>query len=90
MVFSELEYGEKGERVTVLQCALRMLQIVGKDGKPIEPDGDFGANTQYGVNEFQERQQAYGCTCCNTGCGKEGVFTVHCWERLLGVDICQT
>lgn len=86
MKICELEIGSKGTEVTVLQASLRFLQITGKDKKPIELDGEFGTNTQYGVNEFQKRQKAYGCSCCNSGCSEEGVFTVHCWNRLLGVS----
>lgn len=86
MILSEIEYGEKGTHVEVLQMALRMMQCLGTKNQPIEVDGEVGENTVFAIKEFQKRQKAYGCTCCKIGCCKEGVWYTHCWERLLGVD----
>ncbi|KGT49075.1 carboxypeptidase [Xanthomonas phaseoli pv. phaseoli] len=36
-----------------LQGQLAQLDAVGRDGKPLHADGDFGANTKYAVEQFQ-------------------------------------
>ncbi|MFL7984964.1 XVIPCD domain-containing protein [Xanthomonas vasicola] len=49
----KLEQGERGESVKHLQSQLAQLGVVGRDGKPLHADGDFGANTKYAVEQFQ-------------------------------------
>ncbi|MCC8686918.1 peptidoglycan-binding protein [Xanthomonas campestris pv. raphani] len=49
----KLEQGERGEQVKQLQGQLAQLGAVGRDGKPLKPDGDFGGNTKYAVEQFQ-------------------------------------
>ncbi|WP_127168166.1 XVIPCD domain-containing protein [Xanthomonas euvesicatoria] len=48
-----LEQGERGEQVKHLQGQLAQLGAVGRDGKPLDADGDFGGNTKYAVEQFQ-------------------------------------
>ncbi|MEB1796767.1 peptidoglycan-binding protein [Xanthomonas campestris pv. campestris] len=49
----KLEQGERGEQVKQLQGQLAQLGAVGRDGQPLKPDGDFGGNTKYAVEQFQ-------------------------------------
>ncbi|CAD1793742.1 XVIPCD domain-containing protein [Xanthomonas arboricola pv. juglandis] len=49
----KLEQGERGEQVKQLQGQLAQLGAVGRDGKPLHADGDFGGNTKYAVEQFQ-------------------------------------
>ncbi|MBB4131888.1 peptidoglycan hydrolase-like protein with peptidoglycan-binding domain [Xanthomonas campestris] len=49
----KLEQGERGESVKQLQGQLAQLGATGRDGKPLQPDGDFGANTKHAVEQFQ-------------------------------------
>ncbi|MCC4635332.1 peptidoglycan-binding protein [Xanthomonas dyei] len=49
----KLEQGERGEQVKQLQSQLVQLGAVGRDGKPLHADGDFGGNTKYAVEQFQ-------------------------------------
>ncbi|MBD4835621.1 carboxypeptidase [Xanthomonas citri pv. citri] len=49
----KLEQGERGEQVKELQGQLAQLGAVGRDGKPLRADGDFGGNTKYAVEQFQ-------------------------------------
>lgn len=39
-----------------LQGQLAQLGATGRDGKPLHPDGDFGGNTKYAVEQFQRER----------------------------------
>ncbi|PKV14669.1 carboxypeptidase [Xanthomonas prunicola] len=52
----KLEQGERGESVKQLQGQLAQLGAVGRDGKPLQADGDFGGNTKYAVEQFQRER----------------------------------
>ncbi|MEA9760136.1 peptidoglycan-binding protein [Xanthomonas campestris pv. raphani] len=49
----KLEQGERGEQVKQLQGQLAQLGAVGRDGKSLHADGDFGGNTKHAVEQFQ-------------------------------------
>ncbi|WP_372156585.1 XVIPCD domain-containing protein [Xanthomonas campestris pv. fici] len=49
----KLEQGERGESVKQLQGQLAQLGATGRDGKPLQADGDFGGNTKFAVEQFQ-------------------------------------
>ncbi|QJD68129.1 peptidoglycan-binding protein [Xanthomonas campestris pv. badrii] len=49
----KLEQGERGESVKQLQGQLAQLGAAGRDGTPLQADGDFGCNTKYAVEQFQ-------------------------------------
>nr|WP_274393882.1 XVIPCD domain-containing protein [Xanthomonas cucurbitae] len=53
----KLEQGERGESIKQLQGQLAQLGVTGRDGKPLQADGDFGGNTKFAVEQFQ---RAYG------------------------------
>lgn len=48
-----IKFGARGDAVVTLQKQLIKLGFKGKDGKALNPDGDFGANTEYAVIMFQ-------------------------------------
>ncbi|WDM77339.1 peptidoglycan-binding protein [Xanthomonas cucurbitae] len=48
-----MEQGERGESVRQLQSQLAQLGATGRDGKPLQADGDFGGNTKFAVEQFQ-------------------------------------
>jgi len=45
--------GDRGIGVETLQRQLIQAGYTGKDGQPLKPDGDFGANTKHAVEELQ-------------------------------------
>jgi len=45
--------GDRGIGVETLQRQLIQAGYTGKDGQPLQPDGDFGANTKHAVEELQ-------------------------------------
>jgi len=45
--------GDRGVGVEALQRQLIQAGYTGKDGQPLKPDGDFGANTKHAVEELQ-------------------------------------
>lgn len=83
MNFKTVKYGSKGVDTIVLQSLLRAMQYVGADGKPIDVDGVCGKNTVYAINQFQEKQRAYGYECGTDG-KNDSSFGSACWFRLLG------
>ena len=82
--FNTVKYGSGGLSVFILQAMLRGLQYTGADGKPIDIDGQAGANTVYAINQFQKTQISYGFDIGTNG-KPDGVFGKKCWSRLLGV-----
>jgi len=49
-----LVQGEHGAEVQSLQQKLAQAGYTGKDGKALNPDGDFGGNTEHAVRQFQK------------------------------------
>ncbi|MBK0025165.1 peptidoglycan-binding protein [Stenotrophomonas sp. S48] len=49
-----LVQGERGAEVQALQQKLAQAGYTGKDGKALNPDGDFGGNTEHAVRQFQK------------------------------------
>ena len=49
-----IKFGARGDAVVSIQKQLIKLGFKGKDGKALNPDGDFGANTEYAVLQFQK------------------------------------
>lgn len=77
-VFADVKKGSKGTDVIVLQSMLRSMQYLGSNGKPLEVDGDAGANTVYAINTFKTLQKKF-----NVDCGEvNGIFTSDCWKRM--------
>ena len=78
--FHTVKKGTKGIDVTVLQSFFRSSMYVGKDGKPIEVDGDAGENTVFAINTFKKQNQIYNVA--GETWNQDGVFDAKCWERL--------
>lgn len=76
--FNTVKKGTVGIDVYVLQSFFRTNCYVGKDGKPIEVDGQSGTNTVYAINTFKKQMLAYGESCGNV----DGVWNKECWERI--------
>lgn len=52
---AEMMLGSRGQDVRGWQSLLRERGFVGKDGKQLSVDGDFGANTEWATQTFQGR-----------------------------------
>ncbi|MGQ0883253.1 N-acetylmuramidase domain-containing protein [Acinetobacter baumannii] len=50
-----IKFGAQGDAVVIIQKQLIALGYKGADGKVLNPDGDFGANTEYAVIQFQRK-----------------------------------
>lgn len=50
-----IKFGAKGDAVVTLQKQLIKMGYKGLNGKPLNPDGDFGNNTEYAVMQFQKK-----------------------------------
>lgn len=68
-----LREGDSGYYVEEFQKGLAKLGYKGKDGKVIDPDGAFGANTKYAVQAFQK---ACGSKTC------DGIVGEWTWAKL--------
>ena len=53
-----LRKSDTGAEVEMLQRDLKALGYLGKDGKSLELDGDFGSNTEHALKNFQ-REHVY-------------------------------
>ncbi|WP_214642766.1 peptidoglycan-binding domain-containing protein, partial [Mycobacterium tuberculosis] len=49
--------GARGDEVKAMQQKLADLGYLGKDGKPLVADGDFGPGTLEAVKQFQREHQ---------------------------------
>lgn len=84
-MFSPVKYESEGVSVYVLQTVLRMLCILGADGRPLDIDGVAGDNTVFAINTFQTLMRSYGYEVGSNG-ENDGVFGEKCWKCLLGGD----
>lgn len=55
--FTTVRLGSKGDDVKLLQTKLKKLGYKGKDGKELTCDGDFGANTEFALKNFQKKMK---------------------------------
>lgn len=69
----QISKGSKGELVKTAQRLLFMLGYKGKDGKALEIDGSFGANTDFAVKAFQTAEKIK----------VDGYVGTDTWSRLL-------
>lgn len=51
-----LKLGTKGDNIAALQGELARMDYVGRDRRPLESDGNFGAHTRFAVEAFQRDQ----------------------------------
>ena len=76
--FNSVKKGTKGIDVYVLQSFFRANLYTGKNGKPIEIDGESGDNTVYAINTFKKLTKAYGMNCGEP----DGVWNKECWIQI--------
>lgn len=70
--YPTLRKGSEGEHVKTLQSKLKKLGYKGSNGKDITVDGDFGANTEYALKNFQKAK----------GLTADGVCGAKTWAKL--------
>lgn len=78
--FHDVRKGTKGTDVVVLQSFLRSAMYTGKDGQPLEVDGEAGDNTVYAINTFKKLNRVYSID--GSTWEPNGVFDSVCWARL--------
>lgn len=78
--FHDVRKGTKGTDVFVLQAFLRSAMYTGKDGQPLEVDGEAGDNTVYAINTFKKLNRVYNVD--GSTWEPNGVFDSVCWARL--------
>lgn len=71
-----LQKGSKCPEVGTVQTLLNALGFVGKNGKKLTVDHDFGANVEYAVKNFQKSK----------GIGQDGIVGAKTWPLLLSAD----
>lgn len=72
----QLQKGSKCPEVGTVQVLLNSLGFVGKNGKKLTVDHDFGANVEYAVKNFQKSK----------GIGQDGIVGAKTWPLLLKSD----
>ena len=78
--FHDVRKGTQGTDVVVLQSFLRSAMYTGKDGQPLEVDGEAGDNTVYAINTFKKLNRVYSID--GSTWEPNGVFDSVCWARL--------
>lgn len=68
----QLQKGDICVEVGMLQTLLKRLNYVGKNGKPLTIDNDFGGNVEYAVKNFQAAK----------GIGQDGIVGAKTWDFL--------
>ena len=68
-----LKQGSKGEAVKSLQILLNGYNFIGKNGKKLTIDGDFGANTDHALRAFQR----------SAGLTPDGICAAKTWPALI-------
>lgn len=72
----QLQRGSKCPEVGTVQVLLNSLGFVGKNGKRLTVDHDFGQNVEFAVKNFQKSK----------GIGQDGIVGVKTWPLLLSAD----
>lgn len=71
-----LQKGSKCPEVGTVQTLLNALGFVGKNGRKLTVDHDYGQNVEYAVKNFQKAH----------GLGQDGVVGAKTWPELLKAD----
>ena len=71
-----LQKGSKCAEVGTVQTLLNALGFVGKNGKKLTVDHDFGNNVEYAVKNFQKSK----------GIGQDGIVGAKTWAALMSAD----
>ena len=73
---TQIQSGSNCAEVGTLQALLNALGFVGKNGKPLSTDHDFGGNTDYAVRNFQK----------SVGLNPDGIVGKKTWDKILKAD----
>lgn len=73
---TQIQSGSNCAEVGTLQALLNALGYVGKNGKPLSTDHDFGGNTDYAVRNFQK----------SVGLNPDGIVGKKTWDKILKAD----
>lgn len=71
-----LQKGSKCTEVGTVQTLLNALGFVGKNGRRLTVDHDFGSNVEYAVKNFQKAHNI----------GQDGIVGARTWPELLKAD----
>jgi hypothetical protein len=71
-----LQKGSKCPEVGTVQTLLNALGFVGKNGRRLTVDHDFGSNVEYAVKNFQKAHNI----------GQDGIVGARTWPELLKAD----
>lgn len=71
-----LQKGSKCPEVGTVQTLLNALGFVGKNGRKLTVDHDYGQNVEYAVKNFQKAR----------GIGQDGIVGARTWPELLKAD----
>ena len=73
---TQIQSGSNCAEVGTLQALLNALGYVGKNGKALNTDHDFGGNTDYAVRNFQK----------SVGLNPDGIVGKKTWDKILKAD----
>ena len=73
---TQIQSGSNCAEVGTLQALLNALGYVGKNGKALSTDHDFGGNTDYAVRNFQK----------SVGLNPDGIVGKKTWDKILKAD----
>jgi hypothetical protein len=72
----QIQLGSQCPEVGTVQTLLNALGFVGKNGKSLNTDHDFGSNTDYAVRNFQK----------SVGLNPDGIVGKKTWDKILKAD----
>ena len=72
----QIQFGSQCPEVGTVQTLLNALGYLGKNGKPLTVDHQFGQNVEYAVKNFQKAH----------GIGQDGIVGAKTWPAILKAD----
>lgn len=72
----QIQLGSQCPEVGTVQTLLNALRYLGKNGKPLTVDHQFGQNVEYAVKNFQKAH----------GIGQDGIVGAKTWPAILKAD----
>jgi hypothetical protein len=72
----QIQLGSQCPEVGTVQTLLNALGYLGKNGKPLTVDHQFGQNVEYAVKNFQKAH----------GIGQDGIVGAKTWPAILKAD----
>ena len=81
-----IKKGSTGTDVKCLQCLLRSMGFIGKNGEPLAVDSTCGDNLIYAINNYQSMCISYGID-VGTNNESDSSCGPKMWASLLGGDV---